>query len=133
MARIEVGCCGKKSPSVLAKMTQMARGYYYYKRGLTNEQIETRIAICVACDEHTWLSRREYKVWLWRHGIKVLRHFTNLTALPRLDIRRDRDSGNSELYCALCKCCIPAKARVPESECPAGLWEKAGHRMLISV
>lgn len=29
-----------------------------------------------------------------------------------------------KLFCSICKCFVPAKARVKESTCPLGKWEK---------
>jgi hypothetical protein len=37
------------------------------------------------------------------------------------------------LWCSICKCYIPAKARVEEEHCPLGKWENGKDRLHQTV
>ena len=75
------------------------------------------------CDEQTWLSKTEYAGWLKDNGVEVIANFTELEKLPKLPkYERGSAKGRRNLFCRLCKCFVPAKARVADEKCPLGKW-----------
>ena len=82
----------------------------------------SRIRKCHECEKQTWLTTMEYLKWLKDNGIEVIKNLDQLEKLPELP-HGERGAGR-KLFCKLCKCFIPAKARVKEEKCPLGKWEK---------
>jgi hypothetical protein len=114
-----MGCCGK----AIQKGRNIAVGYTNLLRGRKYEFTDDRVRACHNCPYQTWMSHKEYAAWLARNGLKILRHFTELEKLPLLP-KYERGPKRRCLYCRICKCFVPAKARVKEKICPDGRWEK---------
>jgi len=108
-----MGCCGK--------IKNIAIGYVNQIRGIKYEFTDRRVRTCQQCDYNTWMSAAEYAAWLLRHGIEVLTNFDQLEKLPRLP-KQEQSRSRRRLYCRICKCYIPAKARVEDEKCPEGNW-----------
>jgi len=122
-----MGCCGK----VVKKVGNIARGYTKLateKAGLTKKYkfTDSRIRECQRCDESTWMTKLEYGKWLISNGIEVLENFSQLEMLSKLP-KYELDSKRRSLFCRICKCFVPAAARVPNKKCfhPQGnKWER---------
>ncbi len=115
-----MNCCGK-AKAVLHKGKNIVVGYANYAVGKEYEFTDSRIRTCWTCDMQTWMSGIEYDLWLLQHGIEVVTSFTQLEKLPMLP-KYEQSSRRRRLYCRLCKCFIPGKARVTEEKCPLGKW-----------
>ncbi len=114
-----MGCCGK----TIEKVKNIAIGYSNLVADIKFEFTDDRVRTCQKCDENTWLSGKEYTKWLLENGIKVITHLTELEKLPKLP-KHELNKKRRNLYCRLCKCFIPAKARVKEYYCPLGKWKE---------
>ncbi len=114
-------CCGK-SRAVLHKGKNIAAGFANLAAGKKYEFTDGRIRTCWTCEMQTWLSGSEYTKWLLVHGVKVIANFTELEKLPMLP-KYDQSPKRRNLYCRLCKCFVPAKARVTEEKCPLDKWD----------
>ena len=112
-------CCGK----TIRKVGSIAVGYANLARGKKYEFTDDRIRSCHNCDEQTWMSAAEYTAWLLANGIKVVMNFNQLENLPPLP-KYEQSPRRRNLYCRLCKCFIPAKARIESEKCSLGEWEK---------
>ena len=114
-----MSCCGK-TKSIVKGYTKLATDTV----GLTEkyEFTDSRIRTCHNCDEQTWMLAGEYAAWSLRYGIKVLANFSQLEKLPKLP-KYKQDRNRRMLYCRICKCFIPAKARVKEKKCPLNKWQ----------
>ena len=110
-------CCGK---SKLNKAKNIAKGFTALAVGRKYEFTDGRIRICRGCDMNTWMTKLEYSTWLLKNGIKVLTNLDDLTVLPILP----KQNTGKTIYCRLCKCDIPAKARVKDEDCPENKWAK---------
>ena len=117
-----MGCCDK-TKAVLQKSRNIAIGYTNLARGVKYEFTDSRVRICQNCIWNTWMSAVEYSLWLTKHGIEVLANFGQLEKLP-MPPKQGQSKTRRRLYCRICKCFIPAKARVKEIKCPKGFWEK---------
>ncbi len=85
------------------------------------EFTDGRIRICWRCKESTWLTWVEYDAWIEKHcAFRFLRSLEDLKTLPKLPKAEYRKG--TKLFCRLCKCFVPAAARVPEKKCPLGKW-----------
>jgi len=113
-----MACCGK----TIRKAGSIVKGYANLARGRKYEFTDDRIRACHKCDEQTWMSAIEYTAWLLTHGIEVITNFTELERLPPLP-KQEQSPSRRRLYCRLCKCYIPAKARVETATCSLGKWE----------
>jgi len=111
--RKHMGCCGKVK-SIAVGSVNLATGIKY-------EFTDSRIRICQGCVYNTWMSAVEYSAWLLTHGIEVLANFDQLEKLPMLP-KHEQSKARRRLYCRICKCYIPAKARVKHLKCPQGMW-----------
>jgi len=116
--RIIMSCCGQ-AKNIVKGYTRLATDII----GLTKpyEFTDGRIRICQGCTENTWLSAIEYDAWLLRHGITVLKNFNQLSKLPKLP-KHEQGPGRRRLYCRICKCFVPAAARVSEKKCSLDKW-----------
>ncbi len=115
-------CCGKSKA-----VRRIARGYLDYglralfrTSGEASEKATERIATCHPCDYGTYMTKRDYVKWIKGHGVEVVRHIDDLTALPMLP--KQSDALGRSLFCRLCKCWIPAKAYSKDETCPKGYW-----------
>lgn len=113
-----MGCCGE----TIKQVKNMAVGYSSLASDIKYDSTDLRISKCHSCDEQTWLSSSEYAAWLLRHGIKVLTNFSQLEKLPKLP-KYEQGPGRRNLYCRICKCFVPAKARAEGAKCSLGKWE----------
>ncbi len=117
-----MSCCGKaKKAGNIIKGTvghavEQLTGY----RGGQSPHTAARIRTCRACEKNTWLKKSQYLKWLLDNGIDVLKNFDQLEKLPPLP---KQETGNN-LYCTICKCFIPGKARIDDEKCPLDKWEK---------
>ena len=112
-----MGCCGKTINQVKSIMT----GYVRYATDVKYEFTDDRIQVCRKCDEQTWMSKGEYLKWLAKNKIDILKNFAQLEKLPRLP-KQEQAKGRRNLFCRICKCFVPAKARVENEKCPIGKW-----------
>ena len=117
-----MGCCGGTTKKTVRQIKDIVTGYANLARNKKYEFTDDRVRDCQECDEQTWLTKTEYDAWLLRNGIKVLTNFTQLEKLPKLP-KHEQSNKRRRLYCRLCKCFIPAKARVKDKICPLGKWE----------
>ena len=116
-----MSCCGK-AKSVIGKAKNIAVGYSRLATGKRYEWTDDRIRVCQQCEKNTWMSRSEYAGWLFSHGIKVLTNLDDLSVLPMLP-KYELGEGRRVLYCRICKCDVPAKARVEDEQCLMGKWK----------
>lgn len=80
-----------------------------------------RKTICRECDHHTWLSLMEMIAYLKKHQINQVKDLERLENLEPLPIR-EKEHDKDRLFCAVCKCWIPAKAAVKDENCPLKKW-----------
>jgi len=111
-----MGCCGKKASGII-------KGFGALMLGRKYEFTDSRILKCQTCDYNTWLSATEYALWLTANGISVIINFRQLEKLPMLT-RYSQSRKRRRLYCRICKCSVPAKARVKSEICPKDEWSK---------
>lgn len=108
-----MGCCGK--------IKNIATGYFDLTIGKKYEFTDTRIRICQKCEEQTWMSKAEFITWLLAHGIDMIKNISSLEKLPKLPVYKQM-KGRRNIFCQICKCFIPAKARVKDEKCPLKKW-----------
>ncbi len=113
-----MGCCQGKRISTAIKA---AKGYTSLALGKKCKATDRRTRICQQCDSGTWLTIAQYNKWLSGQGLgKVIDKFADLTVMP--DLPDGQRGPGCHLFCKLCKCCIPAKTRVADEECPINKW-----------
>ena len=113
-----MGCCGKAKNIVKGKVG----GVIKRSTGISvmeSPHTEARIEICRGCDENTWMKKSEYAAWLLVNGIKIFRNFAQLEKLPKLP----KQNTGRNIYCRICKCFIPDKARVDAEKCSLDRWD----------
>jgi len=110
-------CCGKK----IQKLKNIAIGFANLAAGKKYEFTDARIRTCRACDESTWLTAAEYYAWLKTRRFEMRKLGFDLEKLPPLP-KYPQSKKRRRLYCRLCKCFIPAKARVAGESCRLGKW-----------
>ena len=117
------GCsgCGKTIKNIIhgygSLITENVIGIELIKSKYTDD----RLKICRQCSEQTWMKKTEYIKWLQDNGTIILKNLNNLILLPLLP-KYEREQGRRNLFCRLCKCFIPAKARVEKEKCPLDKW-----------
>ena len=116
-----MGCCNDKIKGYLETGQAVFTGYFYQAIDKKCDATDDRIRVCHRCDEQTWLSIKEYFTWLKKNGVAILKNLDQLETLPRLE-KFHPGPGRSNLFCRLCKCFVPAKARVENQKCPLGKW-----------
>ena len=80
--------------------------------GEKDELTIRRSEICNECEHRTFLNLYE-----WAVG-----------AVQEKDLPLNISPGLGDaLWCSKCKCCIEAKIRVPEEQCPVGKWSETQH------
>ena len=114
-----MGCCGK----IVHQSLNIAIGYTNLAIGKKYRFTDARIRACRDCDENTWMTALEYSAWLLSHGIEVIENYTQLEKLPKLP-KHKMSKKRQKIYCQICKCYIPAKARVKDMICPMGRWKQ---------
>ena len=119
-----MSCCGKSKQyghiTKGQKVGRIVKGTVRAMLGRKSRFAAERIRTCRTCNENTWLKISEYSQFLLKHGIDVIKNLDQLEKLPPLP---KSDKGRN-LYCRICKCFIPGKARVDDEQCPLGRWEK---------
>jgi len=108
-----MGCCGKVF-NLLAGWANIASGRMCASAG-------SRMKKCRDCDTATWMGTKEYLKWIANRGVAVLTNLSQLETLEPLP-KYQQDTKRRNLFCRICKCYIPAKARVEKETCPKGLW-----------
>lgn len=111
-------CCGKVNRIVKGTIGHIAETRLGIK-GKKSPHTEARKAICRQCEFNTWMKVSEYAAWLLVNGIKILRNLDELDKLPMLP----KQNTGLNIYCRICKCFIPGKARIDEENCPKGTWK----------
>ncbi len=101
-----MGCCG----GTARKVRQVATGFVNLAMGVKYEFTDDRVRTCQRCEDNTWLTKAQYSKWLIENGVQVLRNFKDLAVLPLLP--KEENGKGRGLYCRICKCFVPAKARV---------------------
>lgn len=125
--------CKKAASSIkgaAVKGSHIAQGYISHGieavagiEVLKYERTDERIAICRGCDDSTWMTRLEHAEWMASHGVEVAVNFNDLTSLPKLP-KYPHDKKRKTIFCRLCKCPIPEKARVEDEKCPKDFWDQ---------
>ncbi len=118
-----MGCCGDKLKAI--KTISQAHAQFVYEKvfrvsGKKYEWTDDRIRACHKCGKQTWMTRMEYIAWICSNAKDILRHIDDLSILPELPKLESRPK--TKLFCMICKCWIPGKARVKENTCPENLW-----------
>lgn len=119
-----MGCCGGKIKAV----TGIVRGNVghiadkFFKLPIKKcPDTDHRTRICQQCEKSTWMTFAEFLDWLKKHGIKkVIQHIDELETLPELP-KQEYKKG-TKLFCMICKCFIPAKARDKKNICELNKW-----------
>lgn len=134
------GCCGEKmekliieaekeigADSTVGKLADIAIGNLthlieeiFKVSVLKCPATDSRIEKCLICEENTWLTKFEFVRFILKHGREFLKNIEDLTKLPPLPKREKRK--RTILFCRLCKCFIPAKARLEDQGCTLGNW-----------
>lgn len=106
-----MSCCGKTK-----KLKSIVQGY---ARGQTPESCR-RIKVCHTCDNKTWLSKKDIWEYFKTQKLDVIKKLDELEQLPKLP-KKEKSKTNRFLFCRICKCYIPAKAKSDE-KCPLNKW-----------
>jgi hypothetical protein len=76
-------------------------------KGKPDEVTTQRAEICAACEHRTFLNVSQWAI----------------NAVHSGDLPINHEPGDWDaLWCSICKCCIEAKIRVPDEQCPMGKW-----------
>lgn len=110
-----MSCC-KEILANIVKTEHIVQGNLFNLLGIKYEFTDDRIITCHKCDEQTWMTKAEYLNWLTDNGIEILANLNQLETLPKLP-KFGQDEKRRSLFCRICKCFIPAKARVKEEKC----------------
>jgi hypothetical protein len=110
-----MGCCGG-----IKKGKRIVLGILMNYAKVECPETSSRIAICRTCEKLTWLTRREWTIWLWKNGIRVLKNISQLEILPELP--KKPKSKNGIEFCRVCKCFLEGKTRVEDERCPLNKW-----------
>lgn len=134
------GCCGEKiekliieaekeisTVSTVGKLADIAVGNLshvieeLFKISVSKcPATDSRIEKCLTCDKNTWLTKYEFVRFVLKYGREFIRNIDDLTRLP--DLPKKEKRKRTGLFCQLCKCFIPAKARLEDQECELGRW-----------
>ena len=117
-------CCGKgkKAARIVRAHTLVAVEKHTGIEILKYERTDERIGICRDCDDSTWMTRGEHRLWLLSHGVDVAKNFEDRSGLPLLP-KYPLDKKRRTLYCRICKCPIPEKAWDKKNKCDKKKWE----------
>ena len=106
-------CSGHKNKLIRLRLTRIIEGFGRLAAerifGLSPGDLAThRGVICSLCKYHIFLN-----VLQWGKGF-----------ITEGDLPINHNPGVGDvLWCAVCKCCIEAKIRVKEEECPIEEWQ----------
>ncbi len=118
-----MGCCKNLvvAQSIIAGNISLAvenlLGISFHKCPQTRE----RVAICNACGYRTYISKREFIVWILTNKSYVIINIANLVDAPLLPARSDKTREYNLRFCNFCKCYTTAKARLVNETCEK--WE----------
>lgn len=101
-----MGCCG----GTARQARRIVTGVINYVIGVKYEYTNDRVRTCQKCDESTWLTISQFGKWLVKNGVNIVRSWKDLSALDKLP--KEENGRGRGLYCRICKCFVPAKARV---------------------
>ena len=119
-----MACCGG-AKRMLTKGAAIASGYTNLALHHKATNTDARIRACWNCPESTWLTMGEYADWYRRNGIELIKNALDFEKTPPL-LKMPQSPGRQNLFCRICKCYVPAKARVKEETCPLNKWPIAG-------
>ena len=110
-----MGCCGKK-------LVQIAKAKAMSVAGIKYEQTDARVRTCQKCSDSTWMTWTEYWTWIDEHGGR-LKYFKEINDLAAWEPLPDQENTRGrKLFCRICKCFMPDKARLKNETCPADRW-----------
>ncbi len=127
-----MSCCGK-AKRYIDKATRIASNLAGHTletrtgiRTPRSPHTKARIQTCRRCEFVTCLKVQEYVMWQLKNAIQVLPNFDELEKLPPLP----EPTTGKNLYCTICKCHVPSKARTNKEikdledyeNCPKGYW-----------
>ena len=125
-----MSCCGEKIKTVAdagRTVTAAIRGNagYLFERvfGLAvggSPDTDRRTRICQQCEKSTWLTKKEYIGFVANNLTGVAANLDDLSRLPELP--KETNGKGRNLFCMICKCFVPAKARLQEEHCPLVKW-----------
>ena len=108
-----MSCCGKN----------IIKGYLNLALNKKSPSTDKRIRTCQNCTENTWWNFTDYSSYVIKHFGEYVTHLDRLEELPPLP-RHGKSKENRKLFCSICKCFIPAKARVADEKCPKDKWNE---------
>ena len=95
MIKIIMGCCGntiKKGKQIIEGYTNLAiRKRFEF----TNERIKT----CQRCEKNTWLTKKQYALWLIKVGIKSLWNLAQKEIAILPELVKEKYQAGRVLYC----------------------------------
>ena len=119
-------CCGK----AMKRAANIGQGYFWTTLESLFvlpknrcERASSRLDRCRRCEMGTWLTKREFGVWIQKE-VGVVKAATELhktetgPLLPKLE-----QASGRKLFCRICKCGLPAKSYVRDEQCPLGHWQ----------
>ena len=121
-----MGCCGghsvlQQARAITTGFGKLALEHLSPLPPKDHAQTDARLRTCQKCPERTWLTKMEWLTFAAGHVKDMVTHIADLSALPALPRREYRPGAH--LFCTICKCLVPAKARVKQEHCPRGLWK----------
>jgi len=118
-----MSCCGE-TVKAIANIAAGNVGYWLESQFRLSigkcAETDTRTRICQACENNTWLTKGEYRAFIMPRITSVIKNIADLSVLPLLP-KKDYER-RCKLFCRVCKCFIPAKARIESEKCPLGKW-----------
>ncbi len=115
-------CCGKKI-RFSEQIKRILFAYFgHYRKAALNEEVNRRVKICyIRCPFHTWLSKKEYALWIAKNGVSIIRNLQDTSKLPPLP-KKEYSIKRKTLYCRLCKCDLLIKAKDKTEHCLIRKW-----------
>jgi hypothetical protein len=116
-----MACCTKTIERIASGMFLAGIDKLMRLPDAANGLANVRLVKCRRCKESTWLSINQYIWFLDINGItNVIKNLNDLSVLPPLP--KQNYKPGAKLFCAVCKCWLPAKARVKDEKCPLNKW-----------
>jgi hypothetical protein len=118
-----MGCCGKtKAVIEIVKGSVAVAIDHYFSLPISKcDDAVRRMGICRKCIGNTWLSKKQFAVWLRKNKIKVVKNLEDLTGIELLP-KQPQTKQQRHIFCRHCKCYLPGKAWRKKSKCPLGFW-----------
>lgn len=82
---------------------------------------EERIETCKQCTKGVWHTKAEFALYVISNLGEFIKNLNNLSKLPEMPL--GSYGKHKHLFCRICKCYIPAKARLVVSKCDLGKWK----------